>query len=897
MLRQEVFDKFFDLQPETEFVDLLNAPVHSEKPMNWGKGRMQKGEFQFEGMYLNPSFPDEKGLLETAYNDFNEFLKVCNIAGDKFPVNIICEETDVFEKYTVDIKKEGITLSAGDTEGIRRGLVWIENELSKNEGPFLKEKTVTQFPHIEDRITRGFFSPTNRPPKNGDELSDDIDYYPDEYLNRLAHDGTNGLWIYTKFTDLLPEGLLKGYGTGYEARLEKLKNVVKRCARYGIKVFVFAIEPYADQNTLKNYPELKGATAAWGGGTHFCTETSLGRAYCIDSTKTMAELVPGLGGYINITVGERVTNCSGTSNNDCPHCSHLPKGKVLADAVDAFCEGFRQTKSDMKMVSWTYGHRTWKAEDIEDYVKFSPSDACLMQNFDDMGTPVQLGKKRLTADYWLSYAGPSDMFINTAKACKKYDKKLYAKMQICCSHEVASVPYVPVPGLVFDKFKGAYELGVKGVMECWYFGNYPCFMSKAAGMLSFLHDFSDEDAFLEELAAIYWGRTNAKQVLKAWKFFTEGYKSYPNNIMFSYYGPMHDGIVWELQLIPKNFSLPRSWFSVDKTDGDRIEECLMGLHTIEEAEILCKSMTESWNKGIKELETIPQCDGYTYSEQIANAKALGILFESGHNILRFYQLREMIGLEQGNAKEHLAEMKNIVGEEIRLTKEMIPLCTEDKRLGYHSEAENFKFFPLKLQHRVEQLENLLETEFPEIEERISKELVPFEYYKGVEDEVPHYQMGKGLLENAHWLELEKSSAFRASYDKENLYFEFKSDEKFGVRFSPEFALMHVNPTIEVTKDIRFKHGYANKLYHALCVDGGLEKLENIWKITPIPSDGMHFTITLKRDEIGWTDDTPMKLRIGHEEGKHTSIWAHEPNPLYHLGKSEVSPGEFGWLMP
>lgn len=902
MLREIINDEYFNLQPEKEFIELLKIPVHSEPPMNWGLGAMQKDEFSFSGMYLNANFPDENHLLDTAYEDFNEFLKVCKISGNVFPVNIIYKKTDVFESYEIIIKKSGITVSAGDTEGIRRGLVWIENELSKNEGPFLKEKTVLNFPHIEDRITRGFFSPTNRPPKNGDELSDDIDYYPEAYLNRLAHDGTNGLWIYTSFNAILPPGMIKEYGKGHEPRLEKLRSVIKKCARYGIKVFVFAIEPLsvksANGEILKNYPQVKGATAEWGQGNCFCTETEFGKAYCIDSTETMAKILPGLGGFINITAGERITNCSNTVTNDCPHCSHLPRGKVLADTVEHFCEGFRRSDPNMKVVSWTYGHRTWKTEDIEDYVKYSPSDACLMQNFDDMGTPVQLGKKRLAADYWLSYAGPSDLFVNTANACKKYGKKLYAKMQICCSHESASVPYLPVPGLVFEKFKGAYELGVKGVLECWYFGNYPCLMSKAAGELSFLHDFSDKDSFLEHLAGIYWGRTNAKQVVKAWKLFTDGYKNYPVNIMFSYYGPMHDSIVWQLQLIPKNFSLPRSWFSTDRCDGDRIDECLLGIHTIDEAEFLTSKMSSLWKDGINELEKIPQNNCYAYKEQINCAKAIDILFESGHNIIKFYQIREKLGFEYGNPKELLSEMKQIVEREIELSQNMISVCNADSRLGYHSEAENFKFFPLKLKHRIEQLENLLATEFVEIEKRISDGLVPFEYYKGVEDGVPHYQMGKNSLDNADWLELNDFGAkFKAAYDEDSLYFEFISDEKFDVRFTPEFVLMHVAPTVEITKDTKFKHGYANPLYHALKVDNGLEKLEKMWNITKIPSDGMHFVITLKRTDIGWTKDTPMKLRIGHEKSGHTSLWAQEPHPVHYLGKSEVSPGQFGWLMP
>ena len=71
-------------------------------------------------------------------------------------------------------------------------------------------------------------------------------------------------------------------------------------------------------------------------------------------------------------------------------------------------------------------------------------------------------------------------------------------MQICCSHELATVPYIPAPGIVFDKYKGAYGLSVEGVLQCWYFGNYPSIMSKAAGELSFCSDFSDKDVNLTQ---------------------------------------------------------------------------------------------------------------------------------------------------------------------------------------------------------------------------------------------------------------------------------------------------------------------------------------------------------------------------------------------------------------
>ncbi len=107
-------------------------------------------------------------------------------------------------------------------------------------------------------------------------------------------------------------------------------------------------------------------------------------------------------------------------------------------------------------------------------------------------------------------------------------------------------------------------------------------MSKAAGELSFMEDFSDEEAFLRHLAGVLYGKSNAEAVSKAWKCFGDGYSNYPLNIMFSYHGPMHDGVVWKLQLKPKNISPARTWLLLEESEGDRMCDTLSGAHTLSE---------------------------------------------------------------------------------------------------------------------------------------------------------------------------------------------------------------------------------------------------------------------------------------------------------------------------
>ena len=64
-------------------------------------------------------------------------------------------------------------------------------------------------PWLENRISRCFFSPIKRPPFNRDELKDDIDYYPANYLERLRREGVNGLWLSLSLDDLDDASLAK----------------------------------------------------------------------------------------------------------------------------------------------------------------------------------------------------------------------------------------------------------------------------------------------------------------------------------------------------------------------------------------------------------------------------------------------------------------------------------------------------------------------------------------------------------------------------------------------------------------------------------------------------------------------------------------------------------------
>ncbi|MBQ3864260.1 MAG: hypothetical protein II781_00230 [Clostridia bacterium] len=903
MKRTVKVDPFFTDQPEKNFLADLTCSLHAQKPSFFSDRMPDPDEISVSGMFLASRFPEDRGLLDVSYTDFTRFLTVCGIEGNRYPVRIEKGKAGCFESYRIRVTPKETVITAGDTEGIRRALVYLEDELLRREGPCLPLGEISRSPVMKTRITRCFFSPINRPPKYGDELSDDTDYYPEEYLNRLMHDGINGVWIYTRFSDLVPVSALPEYGRGSEGRIEKLNRVIGKCARYGIRVYIFAIEPIALSEELsERFPQVDGGVS-YNGNHFFCVNTPEGRSLVREAGSRLFTLCPDLGGFISITYGERPTSCSSAYASLpeinyrkeilCPRCRELPPGQILANAVEALTEGIHSVSPQAEVISWTYGHRMWPGDDIREYVHRAPEDAVLMQNFEELIYEKQLGRTRQGVDYWLSCTGPSPLFELTAKEAAENGKQMYMKTQVCCSHEVASVPYVPVPGILFDKYRAAYRLHVTGVMQCWYFGNYPSLMSKAAGELAFTHGFPDKHAFLCHLAAGFAGRSRAEALARAWEAFETGYRQTPLNIMFSYYGPMHDGPVWALHLKPRNFSLPRSWQTLDPTDGDRIGECLLSGHTLPEAVTLTGRMTRSWAEGYRLLQAAA-ADCPDLAEQVSVAGALDLLFRSGHNILRFYLLRERLGMEIGDPVRNLQMLRSLVLDEIRNSETLSSFCEKDGRLGYHSEGEGYKFFPKKLAWRIARLKELLASEFPETEERITQGLPPLAYYAGEETDSSVYHLGHKGINSAAWEPIGEHAAFRASCDPDTLTIEIRADHAQPIRIGAEFRLLWPAPQVILHPDGQVEVPVEDYLYFG-AFGHTLKQLRRFWRVEALPADGgMALRIRLSRVKAGWTEDHPLKLYLATSDG---DLWCREEDPVHTLGKSSVSPGEYGWLLP
>ena len=879
VMKKDYFEDLFLHQQPTCTWEELSAPLYSSCPENWNKRLREKDEAVISGVVFDFDFPDESGLLETAYSDLKEFVRIHCPKDGIYTIRTELKEGMKHEEHCITVSSNECVISASDTEGIRRALYYIEDEMIRRKGPFLPYGSIVRQPHIKKRITRNFYTPHEA----NLELKDDIDYYPENYLSRLSHDGVNGLWMFVRLRDFVPSDIVPEYGIGGEAQLKKLNEITKKCARYGIGVYCLGVEPassYDNEILEKNHSDMLGANFWNTDYRAICPSTPKGSAYAKECMYKLFTLVPDLAGFISITTGEAVAGCGGVGTPDeinCPRCkaAGLTKPMALAKTESLMQEGMKKAKPDAEFISWTYGARSWTDDMIIEHCRVRDASIPIMNNFEDKGTLVQLGKERKTLDYWLSYPGPGDLFTILGENAP--NSPLYAKIQVCCSHELATVPYVPVPGILYDKYSAMLNYGTEGVMYCWFFGNYPGMMNKAAGELAFLPFFESKEEFLYNLALLYTTPENAPRLTQAWQLFEKGYTNCPYNVLFAWFGLLNDAPARPLHLLPVDIGLPSNWLLSQSVEGDRFGECIGMMHSPEEVFTLLSQMKEMWEQGLDILNTIEVPD-----EMKTLSNAIGILMNSAYNVLKFYLMRNELGYGNCNKDCVLSDMKKIVCEEIENSLLLADICKKDSRLGYHSEAVGYKFFPEKLNWRVSRLEEISNSEFPEVEKRISDNLSPLAFFDG---EGMHTYSTK----NAEW---------------ENFMYQdrtFDNDTRIKVDSSDEFYTITIeaNHTDDIVINAEFTMFVPYvpvRLHHdgsfELCdmqryflTDRTLKEETEKWHVE---KSGNTYIIKLKKEDFNLSDKKVFRIAVCRD-GSEKTFWEAGENEFFRLAYGRYRP--------
>ena len=729
------------MQMNIPFFKDLKAPIYKKRVFS-GKEKPCENEFAITSNW-DIVIPEEiSPQIVVSSNDLREFLRVN--AGIELPVvksDSIqrSQKKHIFlrikehlsktkpESYTIKCSPDGVSIEGVDDSGLMYGVFYLEELMKFRKAPILKYQNVKRSPILETRIFRSPMAFYYQ-----EELLQINDAYPDNYLLKLAHHGFNGIWLRGILRDLVKTDIFPELGKDSEKLLKNLNTLIKRCAKFGIKVYFYFTEPLAfkkDSEFWKKYPHLKGEPHKEFYA--LCTSNKEVKEYLKEGMKYLFKNAKGLGGVILITASEHHTHCYshvdlrnalnlGKSKISCKKCKKRTPQEVVGEIITLINSGVKSVAPDAKVIAWNWSWSMYEKDPQKGIIEKIPEDVIIMGDFERGGERTIDGFKHVVDEYSLSYVGPSERFRGTAQLARKLGHEIYAKLQIGVTHEIATVPYFPVLYKLAQKFLNLKKEGGTGAMECWNFGNILSRNTELANWFSWKPLPENIDEILTKIAIRDFGEEAGRSFVKAWEYFSKATDYFPFDIQFVYWGPQNFGGAYPLFLKKKNVHMPVPWllpkevkynniFSdwlMKRTEfGDRLDDfCkVFGPERVtKNLKLLCKE----WRKGVslikESLNLVPkELKENAEKEYIVSAAILS-QFTSTVNFVEFTYLRDKMYEEKNNRKKEmiLEKLKDIAKDEIKNSLFLKKLASEDNTLGFHGEAFGYMYTPEKIDRKI-----------------------------------------------------------------------------------------------------------------------------------------------------------------------------------------------------
>jgi len=572
------------------------------------------------------------------------------------------------------------------------------------------------------------------------EIEDCNKSYPTWYLKEISSEGFNGIWFHCILRDIVKSTVFPEFGQKEKEQLYQLNKLVDRCGKFGIKVYFYLCEPRGfrqEDKFWKNNPDVKGQIADFGdyagefSGKYYalCSSTEKVKNFLYESCYNLFKKVPGLGGAFLITASEFHTHCYSHYPKYinlikhlkemveweklgffCKRCEDREPTQVVSEIIKLIRDGIKDASPKSQVIAWTWSWSIIEPDPQKNLIKNLPKDVILMSDFERGGYKFFNKKRYIIDEYSLSYIGPSPRFKKQFYLAKKYGHKVIAKLQFSTTHELVTVPYIPVIFNFAEKIEKLKKIGGDGYLYCWIFGGETNVVSKITGTLS-TKNFPKYEV-INKIAKQEYGEILSKYVIKAWKIFSNTFKYYPFSIPFIYNGPINYSTVYPLKIdVPKIGTIP-SWRPLPKNKngyleiGDNLETWLDPFPETFYIKGIEKMMKD-WKKGIEVMEKgLKNSKNEKFQKEIDIAKHIYFSFASTINIIKFYTTLR----KYKKNKNYKGEIIEILKNELEITKEDKKIWERNKNFGYHPEAaENFideKSFNYKIKLLQKQIKSI-----------------------------------------------------------------------------------------------------------------------------------------------------------------------------------------------
>lgn len=599
------------------------------------------------------------------------------------------------ETYLLSVSKpRGVRIVASSEKGWARGLIELERRMGERGGPFLKPTKDDELhkPSFIPRFVYSYFAPM--PDIFGQAV---VDPFPDGYLSRLAHQDADGIWAFCVLEDMVPSPVFPEMGAGSEARLQRLRRLIERAAKHGLKVYLYFNEPRPQPAAFfERHPDVKGTVE--GDLSAMCTSTTPVQEHVRGSFERLFREAPGLGGIFIITASENLSHCYAHGLNiTCDRCRGRKAEDVVAELIGNTVQGVRAADPRARVMVWDWSwHSVGMKEPHDAIVSRIPKGCGLMADF-ERGTPVNRGGVPMVVEeYAISVVGPSPRAKLRAEQAERLGLDFMAKTQLSNTWECGTVPFIPVPGLLAAKADAMRGAGVKGCMASWTLGSYPSPNTEAFALKNWNPELSTSDV-LRRVAERRYGAKAAGLASRGWSTFGDVFsREYPYSAAI-YDGPIQyaPGLPWYRHKIPPPYG--NCVMLNPKDDWQR----WCRPYTPAQMAAQLRSMCSQWAPGLRDLHDVaasaPPARKRIAERDYSVAWMVDYTFRSFANSLDFYKARDA-----GDKPE----MARLVKEELNATREAYERTQADSRLGWEAQLQYY-YQPSEVLEKILSLEAVL----------------------------------------------------------------------------------------------------------------------------------------------------------------------------------------------
>jgi hypothetical protein len=423
---------------------------------------------------------------------------------------------------------------------------------------------------------------------------------------------------------------------------------------------------------------------------------------------------------ILITACESLTHCwsksavrKGAPPPTCPRCVVREPADVILELIQVWADVRREQASPFRILAWNWEWAYYYPDPQEPLSCHLPEGVELLLDIELGGMRTWRGKPQAIGEYSLSYAGPCQRFLATRAAVAARGTPVHAKIQINATHELCSVPNLPVLKTVHTKLKALLDHRVSGFMGCW---SMACqYTLNTAALQLFLRDpsrASDEETFFADLAREYLGLRDTEPAARAWRQFSAAFEQYPFSIPMLYNGPHNDAPARRLSLRFEGKPAGRSWMPDEA--GDDFTGVLQDFD-IDDVVAGYSQMRDEWLAALpayeaalenKDPDLTPEQQRHR-REELSTARMLGVQIASITNVFRFARERGRIMKDRGLVAPcdlpRDPALLTIMRDEIANAARALPLVEADARLGFHDDC-GYKYNAAKIREKIAAVE-------------------------------------------------------------------------------------------------------------------------------------------------------------------------------------------------